>query len=574
MACCGGGKKNANKLDPKAEAELKKQESAREQKLLAELEKAQADDATEDATAEAAAKARGTTVTVQSKPLADTEASIEEEKSVHGTTNGDSNTDQASPTASPTPLSNTLGSPASTKKGSDLAGTLKTATSKKESGLGGTIGTTASRSSKKESVNGTAVSGSSPTTELPVDLKSTRSGSTQPSMAQQVAGTLESRKQRQSEATRATSKKDGKSGGQSPQSNRSRKPGGDILNAEFCERIEYEVLEALSFVRQEPDKVIEMLERKRKYFKGEEYSLGPGRVLMTEEGVEAVDDAIRFLKKQKPLGPIEIHNNPGLKMACADHVHDNGTTGSLKHSGSDGSKPHHRVTRYGKWHELCGECLWFGSCQSGLEMILDLIIDDGVADRGHRICIYTPSYTMAGVKLGPHSVMEMMLGIDFVNGYDVDPVKVKERLERGPKHVDPSKIPQFDRPDCIACDKPIIGPIVESKGGKYHRDCFCCSSCGTVLVGVPCITYQNRLLCVNCAPKNVKIKTKSKVASKPPEPRLNSPGTMDTKRSSRTQTTTATGAIHQPNVNGRSLVPEGTKETRRSTRNENDIHIR
>jgi len=294
----------------------------------------------------------------------------------------------------------------------------------------------------------------------------------------------------------------------SPQSTRSRKPGGDVTNQAFQRRMEEEVLESLSFIRENPDKVILLLEKKKKYFRGKDYILGPGRVLVTEEGVAAVDDAINFLKTQQPLPHISTVSDPGLSLACADHVHDNGQTGSLKHIGSDGSKPHHRIGRYGKWRELCGECLWFGSCQSGLEMMLDLIIDDGVPDRGHRKCIFTPSYTVVGVKLGPHVTMEMMLALDFSNAYTSDEEKIKKRTNEGPPPVDPAMIPKFDLPTCDGCKKSIVGPVVEYRGQKLHRGCFSCLKCGTSLVGVPCMSYQDQRSCQNCLPNSIKLEMK------------------------------------------------------------------
>ena len=38
---------------------------------------------------------------------------------------------------------------------------------------------------------------------------------------------------------------------------------------------------------------------------------------------------------------------------------------------------------------------------------------------------------------------------------------------------------------CVACKQPIKGgSVVETKAGKYHRDCFKCAACGTGLASV------------------------------------------------------------------------------------------
>ena len=50
-----------------------------------------------------------------------------------------------------------------------------------------------------------------------------------------------------------------------------------------------------------------------------------------------------------------------------------------------------RCKRYGAWKKATGECLWYGRdgpWLSGEQVVDDLIIDDGVANRGHRLGIF------------------------------------------------------------------------------------------------------------------------------------------------------------------------------------------
>eukprot|EP01043_Picozoa_sp_COSAG02_P111928 COSAG02_NODE_48099_length_336_cov_0.822785_1_plen_75_part_01 len=74
---------------------------------------------------------------------------------------------------------------------------------------------------------------------------------------------------------------------------------------------------------------------------------------------------------------------------------DIGSAGVLSYDGTDGSHSFDRMSRYGKWSGLSGECLWFaklagaGAVAALAEAIVDdLIIADGSASRAHRTCIF------------------------------------------------------------------------------------------------------------------------------------------------------------------------------------------
>ena len=44
---------------------------------------------------------------------------------------------------------------------------------------------------------------------------------------------------------------------------------------------------------------------------------------------------------------------------------------------------------------------------------MQLIIDDGVPDRGHRRILFSPAYTQVGVGCGPHPEWRRMCVLDF-----------------------------------------------------------------------------------------------------------------------------------------------------------------
>ena len=46
-----------------------------------------------------------------------------------------------------------------------------------------------------------------------------------------------------------------------------------------------------------------------------------------------------------------------------------------------------------------------------------LIVDDGVASRGHRMSIFEPRFRKAGVSFGSHKAYNYMCVIEFAVGY-------------------------------------------------------------------------------------------------------------------------------------------------------------
>ena len=173
------------------------------------------------------------------------------------------------------------------------------------------------------------------------------------------------------------------------------------------------VLAELNLARTDPAGYASKLEAMRGWYQGRTRVCPSGLHLITKEGLPALDEAIAFLKAQAPCSAVTL--SPGLSRAAADHVRDQGSTGSTGHSGSDGSLPAQRMERHGRWQHTCGENIAYGA--SAAEVVIELLIDDGVSDRGHRINIYRPGYHTVGIALGPHPQFRTMCVMDLAGGY-------------------------------------------------------------------------------------------------------------------------------------------------------------
>ena len=72
--------------------------------------------------------------------------------------------------------------------------------------------------------------------------------------------------------------------------------------------------------------------------------------------------------------------------------------------------------RHGKWPKTCGENIAFGPDEAR-EVVMQLIIDDGVASRGHRVNIYKKDFKVVGISTGAHKKYGRMCTMDFAGGF-------------------------------------------------------------------------------------------------------------------------------------------------------------
>src|SRR5439155_20131653 len=84
----------------------------------------------------------------------------------------------------------------------------------------------------------------------------------------------------------------------------------------------------------------------------------------------AVDEAVRFLKRARPLPSLTL--SAGMSRAAADHCAEQ-VAGQLGHDGNDRSSPGDRISRYGTWSATWGENISYGQ-KTARGIVLTLII--------------------------------------------------------------------------------------------------------------------------------------------------------------------------------------------------------
>jgi uncharacterized protein YkwD len=179
-------------------------------------------------------------------------------------------------------------------------------------------------------------------------------------------------------------------------------------------RVEQSIISEMNRARSNPPAYRKVLLSWRNRFSGKKAKLSNRLYLITQEGTPAIDEAIQFLQKTRPVSTLKFSR--GLTLAARDLVRDQGVRGITGHQGSDGSTPFQRMERYGKWQKIAGENIAYGP-DTAQSVVRDLIIDDGVRDRGHRTNMFQPQFRLTGVACGYHRQYRVMCDIKYAGGY-------------------------------------------------------------------------------------------------------------------------------------------------------------
>jgi len=173
------------------------------------------------------------------------------------------------------------------------------------------------------------------------------------------------------------------------------------------------IVREMNIARTDPAGYVKKLHRLRRAYRGKFIVRGDSS-LQTSEGVRAVDEAIRVLKKCRPVAPLQISG--GLAEAAEALVRDQGPAGATGHTGPTTGSTRERIEKAGKWSGTIGENVAYGSTDPEF-VVLQLVVDDGVPSRGHRKNILDPSFRRAGAACGDHSQFRGMCVIDFATEF-------------------------------------------------------------------------------------------------------------------------------------------------------------
>ncbi len=184
------------------------------------------------------------------------------------------------------------------------------------------------------------------------------------------------------------------------------------------------VIAELNRARSEPAAYASLLREYRARIRGNLLDQGAGAPqVRLEEGAAAVDEAIAFLERQRPLG--SLTPSAGLSAAARLLALDQEKTGAVGHRSADGSSPGDRIRRFGIVTGTSGENCAYGN-EGARDIVIQLIVDDGVSSRGHRANIFNERFRVVGVAIAPHPVYRWSCVMDFADAFSEAPDRSRQ----------------------------------------------------------------------------------------------------------------------------------------------------
>lgn len=173
---------------------------------------------------------------------------------------------------------------------------------------------------------------------------------------------------------------------------------------------ERSVLTELNRARARPGEIAQELRLYRTTLRGlVSYTPGRNERMMTKEGAAAVDEAIAFLEQQAPMPALA--DSGVLGKAASALMEEQARTGSIGHGSSYGRGPGARALAVGGG-DAVSETIAYGY-RDPAAVVHQLIVDDGVPDRGHRVLIFAQQFRFAGVGCATHPRFRHACTIDF-----------------------------------------------------------------------------------------------------------------------------------------------------------------
>lgn len=182
-------------------------------------------------------------------------------------------------------------------------------------------------------------------------------------------------------------------------------------NVDYLSNIEKDVVLEMNKARTNPALYAELyIEPRTKKFNEKIYN---GR-LRTNEGVAVVNECVSYMKGLKATSI--LNPEKGLSLAAQRHSSTQGETDQTGHTGVDGSDPFTRIKKYGTYR-TAGENIDYGA-KTGQDIVVDLLIDDGVSSRGHRKNILNKDFSSTGAGFTPkHKLYGSVCVITYAGGY-------------------------------------------------------------------------------------------------------------------------------------------------------------
>ena len=176
--------------------------------------------------------------------------------------------------------------------------------------------------------------------------------------------------------------------------------------------IQRELFIELNNLRKNPKSYIPLIELEMKSLKKSNIlkKRDSNLQIQTVEGKDAYIEAINFLQNQEGVPPVKEESR--LNSAALDLVKDIGTRGVVSHQDQYGQYVSERIEKYCEWDYSASEVIEVSS-KNPKDILISLIVDDGLKNRPDRMTLFNPAYNYVGISCGMHSEYEIVTVIVF-----------------------------------------------------------------------------------------------------------------------------------------------------------------
>ena len=176
--------------------------------------------------------------------------------------------------------------------------------------------------------------------------------------------------------------------------------------------IQRELFIELNNLRKNPKSYIPLIELEMKSLKKSNIlkKRDSNLQIQTVEGKDAYIEAINFLQNQEGVPPVKEESR--LNSAALDLVKDIGTRGVVSHQDQYGQYVSERIEKYCEWDYSASEVIEVSS-KNPQDILISLIVDDGLKNRPDRMTLFNPAYNYVGISCGMHSEYEIVTVIVF-----------------------------------------------------------------------------------------------------------------------------------------------------------------
>lgn len=191
----------------------------------------------------------------------------------------------------------------------------------------------------------------------------------------------------------------------------------DSLNTakdvQYLTEEEKAVIFEMNKVRTNPKAYAVYLKREKAFYDGAKVKKPGLVILLTDEGVAAVDECIAYLENAAPcpmLYPDEV-----LGKVAEELAKEQSALGSTGHDGKSGGDFADRMKRHNRRaFRALGENISYGR-DKAFDIVFQLLVDDGVPTRGHRINMMNTDYEFCGVAIETHPQYGYVCIIDYAS---------------------------------------------------------------------------------------------------------------------------------------------------------------